>query len=431
MTTDDRFGTTLSSWLREDAAHRVPGHLAETLVQTAATRQRPWWSSPERLLPMTTMTTGRVYARPPVFWFALIALLTLGIVGVGLLAGSLFATPAPVGLPSNGRILVADGTTLVSYAADGTGREELLRTTSGASTLSISPDGTKVAFVVSAPSPKVRVVTIADGTSVEIGVPAADVLGEEGVGWSPDGRTVVVAGRDGDRDDLYLVATDGSSVSTPIKGQLKPDAGVFQPAYSPDGTWISFASTDSRTSFTSLYVVHPDGSGLRDTQTESVSIGDSGGPLWAPAAGEHRIAYLTSHAGPLFTRILDLDTGSDVEIGGGFWPSWSPDGTHLATCCTTVTDVEAALAGGMSARTVFAEFPGNCGDDPATWTGRSVCSAAVWSPDGQWLIGADIAGKDLLVARSDGTGEPRRIALDAGNTLVGPRLPVAWQPVWP
>ena len=116
MTPDDRFGRTLSTWLHEEAEHRVPGHLAEVLVQTVATRQRPWWSSLERLLPMTTMTTGRVQARPPVFWFALIALVSLAAVGAVLLAGSLRATPTPLGPASNGRIVVADGSVLYSYA---------------------------------------------------------------------------------------------------------------------------------------------------------------------------------------------------------------------------------------------------------------------------------------------------------------------------
>ena len=109
MNTDERFTQTLSAWLGEEAAHRVPDHLAEVLVQTAATRQRPWWSSLERLLPMTTTTSGRVFARPPVFWFALLAMLTLAIVGATLLVGALRA-PTPLGLPSNGRIVVADGT---------------------------------------------------------------------------------------------------------------------------------------------------------------------------------------------------------------------------------------------------------------------------------------------------------------------------------
>jgi len=52
MTTNDTFGQHLSAWLHEEAAHRVPDHLAEILVQTAATRQRRGWSSLERWLPM-------------------------------------------------------------------------------------------------------------------------------------------------------------------------------------------------------------------------------------------------------------------------------------------------------------------------------------------------------------------------------------------
>jgi hypothetical protein len=431
VNTDERFTQTLSEWLGEEAAHRVPDHLAEVLVQTAATRQRPWWSSLERLIPMTTMTTRRPIARTPVFWFAMLAILTLAVVGAALVVGALLAPRTPLGLPSNGRILVADGTTIVSYAADGTDRQELLRTTTGASGLSVSPDGTKVAFVAPLVSPVVRVVSIPDRTAIDIKIPGADLLSEEPVGWSPDSRFVTFGGFDGSHNELYVAAADGSSVGTPIHGQLAVGDGVFQPAYSPDGTWIAFASESATSEFTSLYVVHPDGTGLRALGTASVAIGDAGGPLWSPAAGVHRIAYLTSHAGPLFARIFDVDTGKDVEIGGGFWTSWSRDGTRLATCCINVTDVDDALAGTLTEHTVFAPFAGNCGDDPETWTGRSVCSAAVWSPDSQWLVGADIGGKDLLMARADGTGETRRIALTAGNTLAGPRLPVAWQPVWP
>ena len=54
MSTNDMFGQELSTWLQEEGEHRVPDHLREVLVRTAATRQRPWWSSPERWLPMQT-----------------------------------------------------------------------------------------------------------------------------------------------------------------------------------------------------------------------------------------------------------------------------------------------------------------------------------------------------------------------------------------
>ena len=36
MTTDDTFGQHLDGWLHEEAGHRVPDHLDEVLVQTAA-----------------------------------------------------------------------------------------------------------------------------------------------------------------------------------------------------------------------------------------------------------------------------------------------------------------------------------------------------------------------------------------------------------
>jgi hypothetical protein len=431
VNTDERFAQTLSEWLGEEAAHRVPNHLAEVLVQTAATRQRPWWSSLERLIPMTTLTSGRVLARPPAFWFALITLLTVAAVGAALLIGALVEKPAPLGPPSNGRIIVADGTTLVSYAADGTDRRELLQTVAGAASLSISPDGTRVAYTRPTMPPSVEVVSVADGSSTQIKVLGADALAEEPVGWSPDGKSLVFAGVKGAKEQLFVAAADGSSVSTPVDGQLKPGQGVFQPTYSPDGEWIAFAAPDPTTGSGSLRVVHPDGTGLRDIATTwPVEAGDGGGPVWSPAVGAHRIAYLTMADG-LVTRVFDLDTDTDQVIGHGFWPSWSPDGARLATCCATVVDIDDALAGHPSTETVFGQFPGDCPESAAAWTGRSICSAVVWSPDGEWLIAADIAGNDLLVARADGTSEPRRIDLSSVNGLSGFRLPVTWQPVWP
>jgi hypothetical protein len=79
---------------------------------------------------------------------------------------------------------------------------------------------------------------------------------------------------------------------------------------------------------------------------------------------------------------------------------------------------------------VFGQPQGYCPDN-LDWSGRAICSPVTWSPDGRWLVGGDIAGKDLLIARFDGTGEPIRVRSTAGVTSSGFRIPLAWQPVWP
>ena len=209
----------------------------------------------------------------------------------------------------------------------------------------MSPDGTKVAYTVPKMPPEVHVVSVADGTSTEIKVLDADAVADHPVGWSPDGKSLVFAGASDGHDQLFIAAADGSSVTMPIAGDLDPDLEIWQPAYSPDGTWIAFATLNTRTDFGSLYVLRPDGTGLRALTTPSVETGDGGGPLWSPARDSHRIAYLTFHLDGLVTRMYDLDTDTDHELGRGFWPSWSPDGEQLAMCCATVVDVDDAIAG--------------------------------------------------------------------------------------
>src|SRR3954470_525077 len=159
---EDTFGRSLTEWLHEEAEHRVPDHLAEVLMQTVATRQRPWWASLERLLPMTTTVRTRATAHRPLLAFAIAALLLLALAGIALIAGALRAPNVPLGPASNGRIVVADGSSLYTYAADGTDRRELIANGVESTGHSISPDGTRVAFKVAGPTPTVRVVSLAD-----------------------------------------------------------------------------------------------------------------------------------------------------------------------------------------------------------------------------------------------------------------------------
>jgi Tol biopolymer transport system component len=437
MTLDDRFSRTLSTWLAEEAEHRVPDHLAEVLVRTSATQQRPWWSSLERLLPMTATVHVGVSNRRPALLFAALVALLLGAVGLALVAGSFRQAPPLPGLASNGRIVVVDGSSIRTYAPDGTD-PRTLATIGGVGTLpAISPDGTRIAVSKNTMPPTIHLVRLDDGSATVLTVPEADVIGDDRLSWSPDGRSLTFAGLAGDREEVFVAAVDGSSVTVPTEGLLEPGMGVWQPAFSPDGAWIAFVAVDARTSYNTLRVIRPDGADARvlaDSATRtlpSVDAGDGGGPVWAPDPAVHRIAYLTFGGGGLETHVFDLDTETDHRVGPGFWPSWSPDGSRLATCCASVVETDDVLAGDPEPTTVFAQpGDGNCDDYP-DWSGSAICSSVVWSPDGRWLLAGDIAQRDLLLAPADGSSPPVRIELANGHSVAGVQVPAAWQPVWP
>ena len=117
MTNDEQFGRSLSAWLDEEARSRVPAHLAEVLVHTTATRQRAWWSSPERWLPV--QTTLRLSPAPRVIWILVVLALViaLGAVGALVVGSRQHPLPPPFGPARNG-VIVYGGLDLDIHALD-------------------------------------------------------------------------------------------------------------------------------------------------------------------------------------------------------------------------------------------------------------------------------------------------------------------------
>jgi Tol biopolymer transport system component len=193
-----------------------------------------------------------------------------------------------------------------------------------------SPDGTRIAFVLSTPEHLGAYagdgdiyVMNADGTGL---TRLTNGLRDGHPAWSPDGTRIVFVRDQG--NSLIVMKADGSD---PRK--IRPDGDAFPPyqwpEWSPDGTRIAFQASPSVSVDTNgVYVTKLDG-----TDTARVTPGSSDGyPAWSPDGTT--LAYAGS--GGLYLH--DMGTGINHRLticGKGencsfdFEPSWAPDGSRI------------------------------------------------------------------------------------------------------
>ena len=87
--------------------------------------------------------------------------------------------------------------------------------------------------------------------------------------WSPDGSQIVFASEGGHSPSLYVVRPDGTGLRQVLQGDVRSTVGFLaQPVWSPDGRRIAFAaqprvSSSYRISQVDLFTVNPDGSRVR------------------------------------------------------------------------------------------------------------------------------------------------------------------------
>lgn len=145
--------------------------------------------------------------------------------------------------------------------------------------------------------------------------------------FSPDGRRVAFVMSDtasgGAVQSIYVIDADGSGL-TQLTSGLEQD---LTPSWSPDGSQIAFVSSRALNVFSlGVYVMNADGSGSHAILADS-SLNVS--PSWSPSANE--ILFERDFAQDVYRMTSSGD--SITFLVSGSKPEWSPSGTQFLFNC--------------------------------------------------------------------------------------------------
>jgi len=157
--------------------------------------------------------------------------------------------------------------------------------------------------------------------------------------WSPDGSKIVYASTESDPDPcIWVVYPDGNNrrmISHP-----KPDEGYYEPTWSPDGSKIAFISRYSDGSEYYIYVMDYDGSD--ETKLTPGLIGeldDLSNLKWSPDG--LKITYDSRLSGQFCIWVMDSDGNNRTKlttVDDAYNSAWSPDGSKIAYEYSSVSE---------------------------------------------------------------------------------------------
>ena len=380
----------LERWMAGEAPSQAPDSVLEKVEKSvASSRQRPVWLATV-LVPAMRRRRSVAVGSPRVRAIAIVlaaGLLMALVAGAGLVGAHVLlpdrATPAGI----NGLIGFDAGFDIFVANSDGSGRRALTADARADTDPTWSPDGTRLAFW-SRPGrvgPIFLVLVAPDGggrSEIHAAGPISfpeTTGGHPNISWQPSGAKLAVLGSIAGRGVPVVI--------DPATSGLKPlDVGgldVFTLDWSPDGSLIAFVGDDARGR--SIWVVRPDGSGLRQVRPPSTGDADYTSVSWS--ADSRRLAF--TRLGADLTHdllVVDVVTGAETLVATGgdyYWPSYSPDGAWIAFGSGPAA-LHVVRPDGSGSRTITTPPIGT--EDIA------------WSPDGTRILvfAADLTGLDVV-----------------------------------
>ena len=336
MTLNDGFERTVSDWLDEQAGHGMPVYLDEALARTTRTRQRPWWSSPERWLPVDLTAQTRSFAGPTLGKALLVAAILVALIGIAIVVGSrVQRVPPPFGLAANGQIAYrADGDILVADP-DGTHAHAVISGPSDDNAAAYTRDGTQLTFLRKvSPHEATLMIAATDGSGVRsvLKEPLTEVTWIES---SPDSRSLAVVHAANGVRVLSIVDIEHGTMRTLDVNGVGVDYWVYWlPGTTSELLFGSQAGSGDAT-VADIFSIQADGSGLRPVVPSVMGVAEYRGVDLAPDG--RTLTYWRWESATNPGRIHQLDIATKVDRELRFDPSdygeagllHSPDGSQV------------------------------------------------------------------------------------------------------